>query len=111
MFKELPHYPGMKTTFFLAPSPDSTEPTPVSDKTSIKLLMTAAQDRDFEKYNEIANSSSVSLVEGREVDIIGNSGDLVQVMLHTIDIKGKDLEGQVLWTSSKFVQTNYEYFK
>jgi hypothetical protein len=30
--KELPHYPGVKTTFFLAPSRDSTEPTPVSEE-------------------------------------------------------------------------------
>jgi hypothetical protein len=109
--KELPHYPGMKTTFFLTPSRDSTEPTPVSDKTTMKLLMTAAQDRDFEKYNKIANSPSVSLVEGEGVDIISNSGDLVQVRLHATDIKGKDLEGQVFWTSAEFVQTNYEYVK
>jgi CBS domain-containing protein len=109
--KEVPDYLGMKTTYFLALRIGSIEPTPVSDENTMRDIIDAFKERDLARYIKIMTTHQVSRVEGERVDILGHSGELVQVKLHTVDTDGKDLEGKVLWTWAKFVQTDYEYVK
>lgn len=97
------------TIYYLAVNSDTPvpkDPVPVADQSTMQLLVAAAQDKNREKYNSIAESSNVILVPGGAiVDITSTVDNLVQVRLHGRDMNGNDLSGQTGWTSSKFVQS------
>ena len=98
----------LTTIHYLAVNSETPAPkdaVPVADRETIKMLVSAAQGQDREKYNSIAASSSVALISGGAVvDIVTTDGELVQVKLRSRDVRGNDLSGQVRWTHSKFIQ-------
>lgn len=106
--------PKSSTVYYLAVTSEEPVPNdlvPVSDQETIQLLIAATQIQDREKYNSIANSSSVALIPGGSIiDIIGTSEDLVQIKLYGRDASGNDLSGQVRWTHSKFIQNKQIQF-
>lgn len=101
--------PTLTTIHYLAVNSESSipsSPVPVSDQATMQSLITAAQSKDRKKYDSIATSSSVVLIPGgAKIDIVGTSGDFIQVKLYGRDAEGNDLSGQVRWTHSKFVQS------
>jgi hypothetical protein len=109
---EVPDYPGMKTTHYLAPQEFSNDETPVSDKGTMAALVDAfVNDRGLEFM--LQNRSSILLVKDEEVDVLDRDGVLAQVRLHTTeDFRGNDIpKGKVVWALAKTVRTSYQYVK
>lgn len=100
---------AMTTVYYLAVSPGSPapdDPVPVADRETIEALIAAAQAEDRIKVEAILASPDVALIPGGAiVDLIGQSGEFVQVKLRSRDIRGNDLSGEVRWTGSRFVQS------
>lgn len=87
-----------------SPAPD--DPVPVADQETIEALIAAAQAQDQMKVEVILASPGVALIPGGAiVDVVGRSGELVQVKLRSFDVQGNDLSGEVRWTGSRFVQS------
>jgi hypothetical protein len=89
-----------------AGEPTPKDPVPVADQATMQQLIAAATANDRAKFNQIGASPSVALIPGGSiVTVISSSGGLSQVRLHTRDIKGNDLSGQVRWVDSRLIQT------
>ncbi len=81
------------------------EPVIVADEKTMRAIVAAAKSNNRTLYDKLALSKSASLIPGgATVTVIQEKSGLVEVQLHSRDIKEVDLSGQTRWTDPRFIQ-------